>query len=85
MRFCTFCHRTGVVFGILGGMDNDISSRLDILEAKLDATYRSAEKMRKYFLVTMWVTIVTIVLPMIGLALVIPSFINIYTNTLGGF
>lgn len=59
--------------------DQDIAARLDVLEAKIDATYRSAEKMRKYFLVT----IITIVLPMIGLAVVLPAFINTYTSTLG--
>ena len=65
-------------------MPEDISNRLDVIEAKVDATYRSAEKMRKYFLITMWVTLATIVLPMIGLAIVIPTFISTYTSALGG-
>lgn len=64
-------------------MEPDITARLDVIEAKVDATFRSAEKMRKYFLITMWVTLATLLLPMIGLIFVIPTFLNYY-STLSG-
>lgn len=48
----------------------------------VDAIYESAEKMRKYFLITAWVTILAIVLPLIGILFVGPSFVGDYTSTL---
>ena len=57
-------------------MDEELSKRLDAQEKKLDAIYKSVEKMRRYFLWTLIVTIVVIVLPLIGLAFVIPSYLN---------
>ena len=52
-------------------------------DKKLDAIFKSAEKMRKYFLWTMWVTIIMIVVPLIGLAFVIPSFLSTLPTNLG--
>ena len=65
-------------------MDQELKQRISDLEAKVDAVYKSVEKTRKYFLVIIWVTVLGLVLPMIGLAFVLPSFINNYVNTLGG-
>ncbi len=53
-------------------------------EEKLDAIYVSVEKTRKYFLVVMWITIIAVVLPVLGLVIAIPKFINTYTSTLEG-
>lgn len=65
-------------------MDTEIKSKLDEQTAKIDKLYSSVEKMRKYFLITLWVTILIIVLPLIGLILIIPSFLNSYTSALSG-
>lgn len=63
-------------------MDQEIKNKLDEQTIKIDAIYTSVEKSRKYFLVTMWVTILAIVLPMIGISLFAPSFLETYTNAL---
>jgi len=63
-------------------MENDIQNKMMELEKKIDATYQSIEKIRKYMLWTAIVTIAIIVLPLIGLMLVIPSFISNYTSAL---
>lgn len=63
-------------------MDQEIKNKLDEQAAKIEAIYVSVEKSRKYFLITMWVTILAIVLPMIGLAFVGPTFVESYTSTL---
>ncbi len=63
-------------------MQPDIEKRLRELEAKVDAIYVSVEKTRKYFFWTMIITIVVLVLPIIGLMFVIPSFIENYTQTI---
>jgi len=57
---------------------------LAIQDAKLDAIYESVEKTRKYFLVVMWVTVAMVVLPLLGMIIAIPKFINMYTSTLDG-
>ena len=57
-------------------MDPEITKRLDEQGQKIDAIYRSVEKTRKYFFWTMIISIAFIVLPLIGLAFAIPSFLS---------
>lgn len=57
-------------------MDPEITQRLDAQEKKLDAIYISVEKTRKYFQWTLIATIVMFVLPLIGIALILPWFVN---------
>lgn len=61
-------------------MDEEIRKRLDEQARKLEEIYRSVERMRKYFLWTLIVSVLVIVLPLIGLALVIPQFLNTYSS-----
>ncbi len=65
-------------------MDENIQKKLEEQDAKLDAIFKSVEKTRKYFLVMMWITILMMVLPAIGLMFVIPTFISTYTTMMGG-
>lgn len=51
------------------------------LEEKLDKIYISVEKTRKYFLWTLIVSVALIILPAIGLAFVIPSFLSGYVGS----
>ncbi|HWP61487.1 MAG TPA: hypothetical protein VN495_02710 [Candidatus Paceibacterota bacterium] len=60
--------------------DADLRQRLDQIEKKLDATFASAEKTRKYILWTVIVTVALFVLPLIGLVFILPSFINTYAQ-----
>jgi hypothetical protein len=59
----------------------DFSQRLTVLEEKIEKTYASVEKIRKYFFWTTVVTVVVFVVPLIGLAVAIPFFL---TNYVGG-
>lgn len=59
-------------------MEQEIKTKLEEQSAKIDAILESVEKTRKYFLVTMWITILVIVIPSIGLIFVIPAFLNSY-------
>lgn len=63
--------------------ENVILQKIEEQNEKLKAIYQSAEKTRKYFLWTLIVTIVTIVLPLIALAFVIPWMLNTLTSSLG--
>ena len=60
--------------------------KLEEQETKLDAVHASVEKLRKYFLWTMWITIITIVLPLVVLVLILPWFVSTMSSTynLGG-
>jgi uncharacterized membrane protein YjjP (DUF1212 family) len=62
-------------------MEPETQTKLEEIDAKLNAIYASVEKTRKYFLIIMWVTIAMVVLPAIGLIFVVPSFISSYTST----
>lgn len=61
-------------------MDEQILKKIEEQDKKLDDIYRSIEKMRKYFLIVLIVSIVMIVFPLIGLVFAIPQFLNIYSG-----
>ena len=64
--------------------ESEIKAILAKQEEKLNAIYSSVEKMRRYFLTSLIVTLVLFFLPLIGLVFVIPQFIATYTTSLGG-
>ena len=65
-------------------MDSEILKKFEEQEAKLDSIYKSVERMRKYFLWTLFITIATIVLPLIALIVVIPWFLKVMSSAYGG-
>ena len=64
-------------------MNEDIVKKLEEQDKKLDAILESSEKMRKYFWWTMVISIAVIVLPLIGLMFVLPSFFDSLTIPAG--
>lgn len=58
-------------------MDQELEQKLKEQDQKLDKIYTSIEKMRKYFLWTMIITIATIVLPLIALVAIVPWFLSV--------
>lgn len=56
-------------------MDEELKKRLEELEKKVEATYISAEKTRKYLLWTFIISVAVIILPLIGLVFVLPKFL----------
>lgn len=65
-------------------MDEELNKKIEEQGVKIDAIYKSVEKTRKYFLMIIWVTVIAVVLPLVGLVFVIPSFLSNYTSTLSG-
>lgn len=51
---------------------------------KIDAIYRSVEKTRKYFLWMLIATAAFLVLPLIGLMIVIPQVLSVYSSAMNG-
>jgi len=65
-------------------MENEILSKIEAQNVKIEAIYSSVEKTRKYLLTIMWITILTVVLPLIGLIIGIPLFLNSYMSSFEG-
>jgi len=64
--------------------ENEILQKLAEQDKKIEAIYQSVEKTRKYFLLTLIISVVVIILPLIGILLMMPNFLNIMTgNNLG--
>jgi uncharacterized protein YqhQ len=63
-------------------MDQETQNKMAGLEKKIDAIYESVEKTRKILMWTGIITIAIIILPLIAMLFVIPSFISNYTTTL---
>ncbi len=66
-----------------GGMDVELKQAIDQLNIKIDAVHTSVEKTRKYLLWTFIISVIVVVLPLIGLMLVIPSFLDLYSGLSG--
>ena len=63
-------------------MENEILKKLAEQDAKIDAIYASSEKMRKYFLWTLIITVAMIIIPLLGLGFAIPQFLNTLNQSL---
>jgi len=61
-------------------MTDELSQKIDAQQQKIDAIYKSVESLRKYFKWTIIITVVTIVLPLIALAFVLPWFVSTITS-----
>lgn len=61
--------------------ENQILEILRENQKLIKQTYESVEKMRKYFLYTAIVTVLMFVLPIIGLIIIIPMFLNSYLGS----
>ena len=61
----------------------EILKKLQEQEIKIDAMYASVEKLRKYFLWTLIITVAMVVLPLIAMMFVLPSVISSLTSAYG--
>jgi type IV secretory pathway component VirB8 len=64
-------------------MEQEILEKFETQEKKIDAIYVSVEKTRKYFLWTMIITVVTIVLPLIAIVALVPWMLNTMSSAYG--
>lgn len=65
-------------------MESEILEKLNKQDARIDEMLASMEKIRKYLLVMMWIGVGTVVVPILGLLLVIPWFLNAYGQAFDG-
>lgn len=64
-------------------MSEEILKKIEEQGAKIDAMYASVERLRKYFMWTLIITVATVVLPLIALAFVLPWFVGTMTAAYG--
>lgn len=64
-----------IISPIMETSSQTIEERLAEIEKKVDATFRSSEKMRRYFFWTLVITLVVVVVPLLIMPFVIPSFL----------
>lgn len=57
-------------------MDQDLSQRLATLEAKVDKVWHSVEQTRKMYLWSLIIGAALFILPLIGIGLVIPQYLQ---------
>ena len=62
-------------------MDPETKKDMDIIDAKLNAIYASVEKTRKYFLWTLISSAVFFILPLVGIALILPSLMSTLSSS----
>lgn len=65
-------------------MEPKNQEQLDELEIKVNEILQSVKKTEKYMRLTFWVTVIVFVLPLLLLAIAIPSMISSYTAALDG-
>ena len=65
-------------------MEEKILQKLEEQDAKINAIYKSIEYARKLFLATLIITVVTLVLPIIGLIFIIPWAMSVLGDAYGG-
>jgi type II secretory pathway component PulF len=61
-------------------MEQEILRKLEGIEKKLEDNAEMIRRMKQYFFWTLIVSVLVIVLPLLGLLLVIPRFIDTYSN-----
>jgi len=65
-------------------MDDELLKKIQVQEAKLDSIYASVEKLRKYFLWTLIITVATVVLPLLVLVIMLPWLMGTLGAAYGG-
>ena len=61
-------------------METDVLAKLAEMDQKIDRMFKSVEKLRRYFLWTLIITLITVVLPLIALIFVAPWALDILSN-----
>ena len=62
----------------------ELIKKIEEQQQKIDAMYESVEKLRKYFLWTLIITGITIVLPIVVAIIAIPFMMSTFNSVYGG-
>lgn len=65
-------------------MEEQILQKIEEQNKKIDGLVESVNKMRRYFLAIIWVTVALFLLPIIAAMFIIPAFLNSYLGSFEG-
>ncbi len=57
-------------------MDEEILKQLKENQVLLEKTYKTVNRLKQYFLITLIITLITVVLPVIGLMFLLPQLMG---------
>ncbi len=63
-------------------MEEALMRKIEELERKIDATHESAEKTRKYFFWFLILSLLALFLPLFGMMIALPYFLNMLSSSL---
>ena len=59
-------------------MEQELLKKMEEQGEKIEKVYCSVEKMRKFFLWTLIITVALVIFPLIGFLFAIPNFLSLY-------
>ncbi|MEK7212764.1 MAG: hypothetical protein AAB686_03740 [Patescibacteria group bacterium] len=62
---------------------DELTQKIDALEKKIDSIQHSIDTVKRIFFWIIIISVAMVVLPLIGLAFIIPSFLSSYNSILG--
>jgi uncharacterized membrane protein len=63
-------------------MDLELQRKIDEQGVKVDEILKTVTKIKRYFQIMTWVTIIAVVLPLLGLLFAVPAFMTNYADPL---
>ncbi len=61
-------------------MSDELDKKIDRMAVQMNEIYKSVERLRKFFMWTLIITAALFILPLIGLALLIPWYLNMINS-----
>ena len=65
-------------------MEEQILQKIEEQNEKIDRLVQMVNKMRRYFLAIIWITVAFFVLPLIAAIFIVPIFLNTYLGSFEG-
>ena len=65
-------------------VEEQILQKIEEQNEKIDNLVQAVNKMRRYFLAIIWITIALFVLPLIAAIFIVPIFLNTYLGSFEG-
>ena len=65
-------------------MEQELLQKLEIQEKQLSDIQADIKQAKRYFMISVWVTLGMFVLPLLAAIIIIPLFINSFINNLNG-
>ena len=62
-------------------MEEQILQKIEEQNKKIDDLLQTVNKLRRYFLAIIWITVILFVLPLIAAVFVVPAFLDTYLSS----